>query len=258
MGIPSTKMQTQAIKMYQKIEKKAPNWALVREYLPLLKSIASKMAINFPTTADRESIYTIGLLGLISASQSFDKLKNYNFGTYAAIRIKGALLDELRRLDWLPRNVRCDIKAFKQKLVQCEQSLGRPLTDEEICNYLHVSTTKSKKISEPSKPYVFIPLELNYGEEEERRTSSLEEKFEDLNQDTSFEACERSELKEIIKEKLKDLSKMEQQVLALHYVEGLYLSEISRVFKVSESRICQVHTEAIKKLRRYIKKFFKE
>lgn len=251
--------QSKITRVYKQAEISAPNWELVRQYLPLLKSIVSKMIINFPQSVDRESVYTIGLLGLISASQTYSKATNPGFGTYAGIKIKGALLDELRKIDWLPRTVRTRIKDFRQKLNQCEEKLGRSLSDEEICNYLHITPQELVEIKRLSKPFVFIPLELNYdGKENNEKIYSLEEKIADTSQKTGLEICEKNEIKQMLKSYLTELPKMTQQVLALHYNEGLCLSEIALAFNLSESRVCQIHANAISKLRNRLLKSLKD
>lgn len=241
-------------KLYKQNEKFSPDWDLVRQYLPLLKSIVSKMLINFPQGVDREGIYTIGLLGLISASQTYQRSTQAKFGAYASIRIKGALLDELRRMDWLPRTTRIQVRTFKQKVAQREQALGRSLSDEEICNYLHISPKKLSFLKHSSKPYVFIPLDLNYesGNNDGDKMASLEEKIADLTQHTGREVCEKNEVKSLLKTFLLELPKLTQQILALHYSDGLCLSEIAIVFELSESRVCQIHADAITKLRKRI------
>lgn len=253
--------QSKITRVYQQNEVCAPDWNLVRQYLPLLKSIVSKMIINFPPTTDRESVYTIGLLGLISASQTYQTVHNCGFGTYAGIRIKGALLDELRRLDWLPRTLRTRLKDFKQKLAKCESKLGRNLSDEEICNYLHINLKELCQIKELSKPFVFIPLELNYeniNSENNENLFSLEEKIADTTQQTGLEICEKNEIKQMLKTYLAELPKTTQQLLALHYNEGLCLSEIAMAFNLSESRVCQMHADAIVKLRNKLLKSLKD
>lgn len=252
--MPVSTEKTDITKIYKQNEKFSPNWELVRQYLPLLKSIVGKMLINFPQDIDKEGIYTIGLLGLISASQTYNPTSQSKFGAYAGIRIKGALLDEMRRLDWLPRTTRVQIKMFKQKVTQREQALGRPLSDEEICNYLHVSPKKLSFLRHLSKPYTFVPLDLNYelSNNEGDKTATLEEKIADLTQHNGREICEKNEIKTLLKDFLFELPKLTQQILALHYSEGLCLSEIAIVFKLSESRVCQIHANALTKLRKQI------
>ena len=263
MGIISEQDKINAsiiTQLRNKNEQISPNWKLVLNYIPLLKSIINKTVKNLPNTIDRESIYTIGLLGLISASQSYNQ-QNYNgcFGAYAKIRIKGALLDELRKLDWLPRSIRSQIKRFKQKVSQCEQSLKRPLSDEEICNYLHVSKKELSKLKQLSKPFVFIPLDLtpDASKTQIEKNYALEEKIADTNQENGRNVCEKNEIKHLLKQHIKALPKMVQQILALHYNEGLCLSEIAVIFKLSESRICQIHAGTVTKLRQKLIKDLK-
>ena len=238
--------------IYKRSEKLEPNWGLVRQYLPLLKSIVGKMAINFPQNFDRESIYSIGLLGLISASQTYKASIQNAFGAYAGIRIKGALLDELRRIDWLPRSVRTKVKNFKKQVAQRERILGRCMSDEEICNYMHVTLHELVRIRQCTKPCVFVPLDLNHDNPnlECENILSLEEKLADISQVTGREVCEKNEMKTILRGFLDELPKHIQQIFTLHYNEGLCLSEIALVFNLSESRICQIHTETLAKLRR--------
>lgn len=264
-GVSDEKITRKAkvAKIYKQSERTLPDWDLVRKYLPLLKSIVGKMIINFPSNVDRENIYTVGLLGLISASQTYTKeqTETSGFGAYARIRIKGALLDELRSLDWLPRSVRARLKNFQQKLALYELKLKRPLSDEEICNYLHVDKQELFQFKQLLKPVVFIPLELNPDPRDENDSLmcySLEDKLADLSQNCVRETCERNEIKQLLKSFLKELPKLIQQIFALHYGKGLYLSEIASLLNLSESRICQIHAETIANLRRKLIRALKE
>lgn len=236
---------------------KEPDWDLVKQYLPLLKSIVNKVLMNTPPNIDRENFYTLGLLGLISASKTFNKI-NYNaFGKYAAIKIRGALLDELRHLDWLSRGLRKKMKIFKPKVEALQQKLGRPPLDEEICNYLHLSKKEVKKLKPLLTPQLFIPIETvseHSDKKQEQKSFHLSEKLADVNQVTSREICERNEIKALLMTYLQEMPKIVQQIFALHYVEGLFFSEISKVFNLSESRVCQLHTETLLKLRRKLQK----
>lgn len=234
-----------------------PDWNLVKQYLPLLKSIVNKVLRNTPPNLDRESFYTLGLLGLISASKTFNKSRYNAFGRYAAIKIRGALLDEFRHLDWLSRGLRKKIKIFKQKVETLEQNLGRPPLEEEICNYLHISKREVEKLKFLLTPQLFIPIESvndHSDQQQEQKSFRLSEKLADTNQITSREICECNEIKALLMNYLKEMPKLIQQIFALHYVEGLFFSEIAKIFNLSESRICQLHTETLLKLRRKLQK----
>ena len=236
---------------------KEPDWGLVKQYLPLLKSIINKVLANTPPSIDRESFYTLGLLGLISASKTYNKTTCNAFGRYAAIKIRGALLDEFRHLDWLSRGLRKKIKVFKQKLEVLQQNLGRTPSNEEICNYLHLTKQEVEKLKSLLTPQFFIPIETvndpadsNY----EQKSLGLAEKLADVNQVTGREICEINEIKALLMRYLQEMPKLVQQVFTLHYVEGLFFSEIARVFNLSESRVCQLHSETLLKLRRKLQK----
>lgn len=239
------------------VVEREPDWGLVKQYLPLLKSIVNKVLMNTPPTIDRESFYTLGLLGLISASKTFNKTSCNAFGRYAAIKIRGALLDEFRHLDWLTRGLRKKIRVFKQKVEALQQNLGRPPLDEEICNYLHLSKKEVEKLKPLLNPQLFIPIEPvrdSLEPKQEQKSFRLSEKLADVNQFTSREICERNEIKALLITYLKEMPKLVQQVFALHYVEGLFFTEIARIFNLSESRVCQLHTETLLKLRRKLQK----
>lgn len=246
-------MSSHIVCVHKENEELPPNWNLVRQHLPLLKAIVAKMIIHFPNYTDKEGIYTIGLLALISSSQTYSECQKATFGTYAGIRIKGALLDELRRMDWLSRSNRAQVRTFRHQLSHIEQTLGRPLSEEEICNYLHLTPRQLRQLQRYNRPYTFIPLEVHHSHgnnDSGDHSYSLEEKLADINQKDGRELCERNEIRSILKKLLKQLPKLTQQILALHYAEGLYLAEIARIFNLSESRVCQLHSDAITKLRK--------
>ncbi|MDR2396909.1 MAG: sigma-70 family RNA polymerase sigma factor [Puniceicoccales bacterium] len=245
-------------KVYTQMGLMEPDWDLVMRYLPLLKSMVGKVLLHCSTTTDRENIYTVGLLGLISATQTFKREAKCSFGSYASIRIKGALLDELRRLDWLPRGLRLKVKNFQHRVVQLEQKFGRPLSNEEICNYLHVDKTYGERIKRYAKPIVHVPLDIVHSAaDNEDENYSLQEVLADLSQDNGREIFEKKEIWQILRKCLKELPKFSQQLLSLYYVENLRLSEIAKVFHLSESRICQIHSEVIAKLRKKLFEYLK-
>ena len=243
-GMPSTKRTAATQQSHQN-----PNWELVLAYLPLLKSIVKKTLLRFPNTLDHESLYTIGLLGLIAATQTFNEQKDTRFGTYATIRIKGALLDELRRLDWLPRHLRQKIKTFKRDITQWEQKLGRPLSDEEICNYLHLDKAQLQKIKPHLKTSVFISLEQAHDTGDQYHLSLLET-FNDPQQKNGRELYEQKELERLIEQQIDALPEHLQRMFKLHYQQGIYWAEIARMFKISKSRVCQLHTKTLERIRK--------
>tara|TARA_B100001248_G_scaffold261923_1_gene255047 strand:- start:82711 stop:83523 length:813 start_codon:yes stop_codon:yes gene_type:complete len=231
---------------------KTPRWDLVEQYLPLLKSLVGRMSMNFPAHTDIEDIHSIALTGLISASQGFDPQKGTSFGSYATLRIRGALLDELRRMDWMPRTDRAKVKQYKKSVAELEQRLQRPVNEEDICKELNISAKEQAQLQELGSPLFIIPLETTLGNDPEM--PSLHETIADVTEMNSRDITENHELMKQIREGLDQLPVIQKKVLVMYYVKGLRLMEIANVLKRSESRICQVHAQAIVSLRKYINK----
>ncbi|MCQ2955661.1 MAG: sigma-70 family RNA polymerase sigma factor [Opitutales bacterium] len=231
-----------------------PNWELVKLYLPLVKSITKKTLAHFPDSIDRESIHTIGLLGLISASKSYNARKDARFGAYAAIRIRGALLDELRRLDWLPRHLRQKITRYNKTLKHWEQTLGRPLSDDEACNYLHLTKKQLNQVKQYLKPYVFISIDQPCDWDRENSSLLIANQLADHNQQTGIDAYEQKELYELLHHEVNQLPEKMQHMFQLHYQQGIHWSQIATLFQLSKSRICQMHTLMIQRIRKNLMK----
>lgn len=237
-----------AAEAYKKTSKEMATWDLVERYLPLVKSIVARMQIYFPNSISREDLYSIALSGLISVAHTYDPSRSTTFGSYAAFRIRGSLLDELRKIDWMPRNDRADTRRYKHSVDTLEQRLKRPATDAEIRESLHLSTSEHNRLKALSKPMVCIPLDMCTSDDD-RDAPSLHEVIYDTTEQNGRELTENKELIQLVKERLSQLPKVPQKILALYYLEGLRLSEIAAVFGVTESRICQIHTSAINQLR---------
>ncbi|HCJ12050.1 MAG: hypothetical protein A2Y14_02045 [Verrucomicrobia bacterium GWF2_51_19] len=233
---------------------KKPNWELVDSYLPLLKSIVGRMRIYFPTTVDIDDIYSVALSGLITSTQNYDEAKGTSFGSYAALRIRGALLDELRRMDWMPRADRSSTKKYRKAVESLEQELKRPVTDQDICEHLSLSVAENAHMKALKRPMVCIPLDAAPNNGEDGDVASLHEIISDATEQDGRDVTESHELIDLLHEQLNKLPAVAKKVLALYYLEGLRLSEIAEVFDLTESRICQIHSEAIQKLRQNLKK----
>lgn len=249
---PQTIEKKRALGAYKGKEsnKKPPRWDLVEQYLPLLRSLVGRMAMNFPAHTDIEDIHSIALTGLISASQGFDPNKGSSFGTYATLRIRGALLDELRRMDWMPRTDRLKIKQYKKSVGELEQRLQRPVSCEDICRELDISAKEQAELQELGNPLFIIPLETTLGNDPEM--PCLHETIADITEMDSRDITENHELMKQIREGLDNLPVIQKKVLVMYYVKGLRLMEIANVLKRSESRICQIHAQAISSLRKYL------
>lgn len=245
-----------AKKAYSSSKKNKPQWGLVKKYIPLLKSIVGHMKLYFPEQNTKEDIYSVGLLGLIHASQNYSPQQSKSFSAYASIKIKGALLDELRRLDWLPRSSRVKLKQYRKQIQELEENLGHTPSCAEICKSLNLTPNQFIKLNDLNRPLVCLPLELGYdgNSQDDEGKLSLSEVLSDVTQASSREFAEKKELLDMVKNKLKELPKQQQKVLALHYQKGFRLIEIAKAFNLTQSRICQIHNEALKTIREKILK----
>ena len=227
--------------------------ALVECYLPLVGSILNRFAATLPEEVDREDLYSAGLLGLLTALRKFDATTGVPFDSYARQRIRGAMIDEMRRMDWVPRIIREKSRDFQKTTARLEQQLGRVPTKAEAAGALNLTVAKYDELVAEIRPAQFIRLDAPNDNDPESDTSL----GEFIAQPDQIDPCERaasSELKQIIFEKLKEMPLIQQQVLTLYFIEGLYLREIASALKLSEGRICQIQTQAIQTLRAYLKR----
>ena len=233
---------------------KTLRWDLVEQHLPLVKSIVGRMRIHFPSEIESADIHSIAVSGLVTAAQNYDPSKNPSFGAYAGIRVRGALLDELRRLDWMPRQGRINFKKYRKVEAELEQSLGRAPTDAETSKALNMSETQLRILKEQGKTISFVPLDISSDDEGEG--TSLSEVLTDMNQTDARDQLERQELIELLRVRLDKLPEMPKKVLAMYYLKGMRLAEIAESVGLTESRICQIHAQAITDLRKAIKQEF--
>ena len=199
------------------------------------------MSPNFPPTVDRENMYAVGLLGLISAGQTFNPNKDAQFGTYAAIRIKGA------------RYLRTTVKAVKKMITAYEEEFQCPPSDKVICDYFRLTPQKWNRMKPHLKPRVTLSLNKSLMPND-ATALTLQEQLEDVQQKTARELYEKKELMDLLKLHVQFLSEPEQKVLDMHYNEGVFLSEIARRMRMGQSKIWQMHAKAIEKIRRRIVK----
>jgi len=226
---------------------------LVQEYLPLVKTVVGKMAMTLPTHVAIEDLQSAGMIGLLNAVRQFDPQINPVFESYARLRIRGAILDELRRMDWVPRSVHVKARTVERTMQQLEQTQGRLPTDGEMAQALQLTVPQYEKLLTEIQPAVFIHLDAVPKVDGERR-SAQSEIISDEACDDPVEETSRRELASLIIERLEHLPEMQKKVLALYYFEDMRLREIAEVFGVTESRICQIHTRAILSLRTWLDK----
>ncbi len=228
-----------------------PDWSLVESYLPLVKSIVGKMRMYFPPQVDVEDIYSVGVSGLISATQRLDPAKAKSFGSFATLRVRGAILDELRRLDWMPRASRIKAKQYRKVVDQLEQTLRRPATEEEIRKELGISLKEYRILLDRLRPISMIPLDRSVNPDGNDQ-ATVHDIIADDTELNARESCENREVIQLLRERIEQLPEAPRKVLILYYFEGLRLAEIATVFNLTESRICQIHAQAVIGLRTYL------
>jgi RNA polymerase sigma factor for flagellar operon FliA len=227
--------------------------ALVEQYLPLVRSALGRLAMALPDHVDQDDLNSAGLIGLLQALRNYDPSCGSSFETYARLRVRGAMLDELRRMDWVPRTVHEKSRKIQEAIGQVEQRLGRVPTDAEVAKAMNLSLSQYSDLLAEIRPATFVCLDATCNLEG-GDASSLCDIVADPSCDGPVEQASRNELKEIILQRLKDLPVTQRKVLALYYGEDLHLREIAELLGLTESRICQIHSQAILSIRAYVQR----
>jgi RNA polymerase sigma factor FliA len=228
--------------------------ALVEQYMPLVGSILGRLSMTLPEHVSHDDLYSAGLVGLLQALRNYDPTCGSSFETYARIRIRGAMLDELRHMDWVPRSIHEKARKIQDTMVRLEQKLGCTPTEAQMAKGLEVSASQYNEMLDEIRPATFVCLN-SVSSFEDGETGSLYEVIADMAEESPSEQASRRELKQVILECLKELPEIQRKVLALYYVEDLHLREIAEVFGLTESRICQLHSHAILAIRAYVQRF---
>lgn len=219
--------------------------ALIVEYAGLVNLVAGRMGMYLGYAVEYDDLVGYGIFGLIDAIDKFDLEKNVKFETYASLRIRGSILDQIRKMDWIPRTLRQKQKQMDQAYAKLEGELGRPATDEEVAGELDISLDEYENWRNEAQFTNLVSLD-DYLEQggEPRMEAGGSNRFEQPEK-----AVEKEELKQILLEALKTLTEKECSVITLYYYEDMTLKEISRVLEVSESRVSQLHTKALHKIK---------
>jgi len=221
----------------------------VRQYAPLVKYVAGKVAIGMPNNVEFDDLVGFGVFGVFDAIEKFDTDKHVKFKTYAVTRIRGAIFDELRTIDWVPRSVRQKTREVEDAIRKLEASLGRAATDEEIARAMHMGVSEFHHLMLKISGTSVLSLNEVWYAGEDNDKMSIVESIESPNSLNPDHIVEKEEVKRIIVEAINELPEKEKKVLVLYYYEDLTLKEIGEVLEVTESRISQLHTKAILRLR---------
>ena len=220
---------------------------IILEYAPLVKLVAGRLSMYLGYNVEYEDLVSYGIFGLIDAIDKFDALKDVKFETYASLRIRGAILDQIRKMDWIPRTIRQKQKRIDAAIREIETKYGRSATDEEIAVSLGISDDEYVEWQSQMKVTSVVSLNefLEQGTEIPNESAgSHSSQF-----DGPEKVIEKEELKKILAEALELLTEKEHKVILLYYYEDLTLKEISNILEVSESRISQLHTRALQKMK---------
>ncbi len=228
---------------------------LIVQYLHLVKFVVGRVASGLPGYVKLDDLYSSGVTGLIKAVEKFDLAKNIKFETYAILLIKGAIIDELRKLDWIPRSVHQKANLIASAQATLQQTLGRDHTDSELSAHLGLSEEGLGELLERVRPAILISLDAESMNDDDEEGMSISERIADAKAPTSFEVAHRNEFCQLLERAVSDLPEQERQVLVLYYYEEMMLKEIGKVLGVSESRVSQIHTKALLKLRTKLKNF---
>lgn len=221
---------------------------LVLEHAYLIKRIVSRMAARLPAEVDTEELYQAGSLGLLDAIDKFDPSKEVQFKTYAEFRIKGAIIDELRAMDWIPRSVRSAATKLEQAHVVLGNKLGREPTAHETARELEMSLKEYHEFLAKARPIPLVSLD-SYGKKDDDDSQDILEAQEDPDMQDPFSVFSSEEMQEGLAEAIKTLPEQEQLILSLYYMEEMNLKEIGEILGISESRVSQIRTKVIVKLR---------
>ena len=220
---------------------------IILEYAPLVKVVAGRLSMYLGYNVEYDDLVSYGIFGLIDAIDKFDCLKDVKFETYASLRIRGAILDQIRKMDWIPRTIRQKQKRIDAAIKEIEAQYGRSATDEEIAKRLGI--TDDEYLDWQSQMKITNVVSLNEFLEQGSEVSNEAGSTRSSTFDSPEEILEREELKKMLAQALEILTEKERKVVLLYYYEDLTLKEISNILEVSESRISQLHTRALQKMR---------
>ncbi|MEJ5210255.1 MAG: RNA polymerase sigma factor FliA [Burkholderiales bacterium] len=217
----------------------------VQKFAPLVKRIAYHLMTRLPASVQVDDLIQAGLIGLLDAAEHYDGSQGAQFETYAVQRIRGAMLDELRHADWLPRTVRKNLRQIEAAMSKLEQTLGRPPTESELAQELNVSLADYQQMLLDARGHQLV----YYEDLQDSEGADFLERHHATDADNPLRILEDQGFRQMLVEAIKSLPERERQMMAMYYEQDLNLREIGEVLGVSESRVCQLHTQAVARLR---------
>jgi RNA polymerase sigma factor for flagellar operon FliA len=243
------------VKAYEvQIQQDANRDVLILEHLPQIKYIAHRISAKLPSHVELNDLVSAGVLGLLDAVEKFDPGRGVKFKTYAELRVKGAILDSLRNLDWAPRSLRKRSKDLEKVHKELEQRFGRPATDKEVCDELGISLEEFFELVDQIKGLNLGSFHEMASQEDDRSSEPLIKYIPDAPQLDPFFVFHKSEIRDLLTGAIDALPKKERLVVSLYYYDELTMKEIGKVLGVNESRVSQLHTKAMLRLRNKLRK----
>ena len=232
-------------KEYEQTKSRHLKDALILEYAPLVKYLAGRLSVHIGHRVEYDDLISYGIFGLIDAIDKFDYKKGVKFETYASLRIRGAIIDSIRKLDWVPRDLRQKNKQLEQAYSALELTLGREPTEQEIATQLDMSLEDAQDLIKKAAVNTLVSLD-DYLEQNHEASSLAKDRLSDDNPEAYYD---KQEIKNTLIAAIEKLTEKERKVVTLYYFEDLTLKEISKIMGVSESRVSQIHSKSVLKLR---------
>ena len=243
------------LKDYRSIKDPKIKDQVIIEYAPLVRFIAQKIASRLPANIELDDLISCGVIGLMDAIEKFDATRENKFKTYAEFRIRGAILDELRAQDWVPRSVREKAKTLERTYAKLEADLGRPATDQEMCEALSLTQDEFHDMLSKAKSISLLNIDdsTSFSRGDKKLMMGIMDHDRTIN---PYSAVSFKDVRENLKIGIKTLPEKQRLVLSLYYYEDLNLKEIGQVLDVTESRVSQLHTQSILKLKTRLKSVY--
>ena len=232
----------------------------VERYSSLIKYLADRLAARLPDHINKDDLISSGVLGLIDAVDKFDPGRAIMFKTYAEFRIKGAMLDELRSMDWVPRSIRKKTNQLEKLWQRLEGELGRPPSDEEAAEALNLSVTEYLKLLDEVRTINILDLDAFKAIDKtgSRESRDIYDILADENALDALTVLSQDEMRDVLARSIEELAEKERLVITLYYHEELTMKEIGQVLGYTESRISQLHTKSLLRLRGKLRRYFEE
>lgn len=222
---------------------------LLEKHLPRVGSIVQRIRRRLPSTIEADDLYSIGVTGLVAAARNYRPAQEKSFGSYANIRIEGAILDALRRMDYMSRANRSKAKRLGSAISKLEQEQGGSVSQASLCTEMHMTEGELAELQQDAREVRFVSLDEDLGESEDQ---SLHDIIPDESWVSALDVLERKEVLSLLAQRMAKLPDIQKKVLAMYYYENMKLSEIAACFGLTESRICQIHTQTVSVLRNYL------